>query len=177
MQVIIDACKDGSLNAEITAVVTSKPESGAASRSKSAGIPCYVSGLDLPKNGDATENRTLKLLKESEVEWVLLLGYTRKIETRIISEFRNRIINTHPSLLPKFGGKGFYGRKVHQAVFDSGEKITGATIHLVNEEYDSGKILSQITVEVLPDDSPETIERRVKEAEKAQLVRVLKTLW
>ena len=107
----------------------------------------------------------------------MLLGYTRKISSTILSNFRDRVVNTHPSLLPKFGGKGFFGKKVHQAVLDSGESITGVTVHLVDEEYDSGKILSQVEIQVEINDSLEALEQRVKQAEKKHLIGVLKRLW
>ena len=117
------------------------------------------------------------LLKQSKIDWILLLGYTKKIGSELLAAFNNRIINTHPSLLPKYGGKGFYGRKIHEAVLASGDILTGATVHLVNEEYDSGEILSQIAVPVLPKDSATTLEARVKKTEKAHLIKVLNELW
>ena len=177
MSYIHEACQSGNLQADILLLVSNKTHSGATERAKRHSIDFYL--FDTGKNKDTfkTEGDLVSLLKQSKIDWILLLGYTRKIGPKLLSEFNNKIINTHPSLLPKYGGKGFYGRKIHQAVLASGDILTGATVHLVNEEYDSGEILSQIEVPVLPDDSVTTLEARVKETEKAHLVAVLNELW
>ena len=177
MSYIHEACQSGNLPADILLLVSNKTHSGATERAKRHSIDFYL--FDTGKNKDTfkTEGDLVRLLKQSKIDWILLLGYTRKIGPKLLSAFNNKIINTHPSLLPKYGGKGFYGRKIHQAVLASGDILTGATVHLVNEEYDSGEILSQIEVPVLPDDSVTTLEARVKETEKAHLVAVLNELW
>ena len=177
MTKIHEACQNGDLPADILLIVSNKGHSGAIKRAKQHLIDSYLFDTDNNENNIKTENDLIDLLKHSRIDWILLLGYTRKIGPKLLTEFHNRIINTHPSLLPKYGGKGFYGRKIHEAVLASGDILTGATVHLVNEEYDSGEILSQIEIPVLSTDSVTTLEARVKETEKAHLVAVLKELW
>ena len=174
---IHEACQRGNLPAEILLIISNKVHSGAIERAKRHAIDSYL--FDTGNNEDTikTESDLVGLLKQSKIDWILLLGYTRKIGPKLLTAFNNRIINTHPSLLPKYGGKGFYGRKIHEAVLASGDILTGATVHLVNEEYDSGEILSQIAVPVLPKDSATTLEARVKKTEKAHLIKVLNELW
>tara|TARA_E500000331_G_scaffold244617_1_gene235094 strand:+ start:341 stop:943 length:603 start_codon:yes stop_codon:yes gene_type:complete len=177
MTKIHKACQRGNLPAEILLIISNKAHSGAIERAKRHAIDSYL--FDTGNNEDTikTESDLVGLLKQSKIDWILLLGYTRKIGPKLLTAFNNRIINTHPSLLPKYGGKGFYGRKIHEAVLASGDILTGATVHLVNEEYDSGEILSQIAVPVLPKDSATTLEARVKKTEKAHLIKVLNELW
>ena len=177
MTKIHEACQRGNLPAEILLIISNKAHSGAIERAKRHAIDSYL--FDTGNNEDTikTESDLVGLLKQSKIDWILLLGYTRKIGPKLLTAFNNRIINTHPSLLPKYGGKGFYGRKIHEAVLASGDILTGATVHLVNEEYDSGEILSQIDVPVLPNDSATTLEARVKKTEKAHLIKVLNELW
>ena len=177
MTKIHEACQRGNLPAEILLIISNKAHSGAIERAKRHAIDSYL--FDTGNNEDTikTESDLVGLLKQSKIDWILLLGYTRKIGPKLLTAFNNRIINTHPSLLPKYGGKGFYGRKIHEAVLASGDILTGATVHLVNEEYDSGEILSQIEVPVLPKDSATTLEARVKKTEKAHLIKVLNELW
>ena len=177
MSYIYEACQSDNLPADILLLVSNKTHSGATGRAKRHSIDFYLFDTDKNKDTFKTEGDLVSLLKQSKIDWILLLGYTRKIGPKLLSAFNNRIINTHPSLLPKYGGKGFYGRKIHEAVLASGDILTGATVHLVNEEYDSGEILSQIEVPVLPSDSVTTLEARVKETEKAHLVAVLNELW
>jgi phosphoribosylglycinamide formyltransferase-1 len=100
----------------------------------------------------------------------------KKLGPMLLERFHNRIINTHPALLPKFGGQGFYGRRVHQAVLDAGEQETGATVHLVEADYDSGPILSQVRIAVRPTDTVEELEERVKTAERKLLIATLQEL-
>ena len=177
MTKIHKACQRGNLPAEILLIISNKVHSGAIERARRHAIDSYL--FDTGNNEDTikTESDLVGLLKQSKIDWILLLGYTRKIGPKLLTAFNNRIINTHPSLLPKYGGKGFYGRKIHEAVLASGDILTGATVHLVNEEYDSGEILSQIAVPVLPKDSATTLEARVKKTEKAHLIKVLNELW
>ena len=123
------------------------------------------------------EKIILKEIKKYKISLICLAGYMKIISKNFINNCGKKIINIHPSLLPKFGGKGFFGRKVHQAVLDSGDLATGATVHLVNEEYDSGKILGQVEVPVKLEDSIESLEKRVKLAEKKYLIEILQALW
>jgi len=177
MQTVYQNCANNHLNAEVVLLISNQKNSGATRFARSKGIPLYIIETELAENQTAADEALIKELLASNIDWILLLGYTRKIGSKVLSTFKDLIINTHPSLLPKFGGKGFFGRKVHQAVLDSGDLATGATVHLVNEEYDSGKILGQVEVPVKLEDSIESLEKRVKQAEKKYLIEILQALW
>lgn len=166
LQAIIDAIKEKKLNAEIKIVISNTSEAYGLTRAKEANINYYV------LNDYKDEKELYNKLKESDVDLVVLAGYLKIIPINVIRDFK--IINTHPALLPKYGGKGMYGMNVHRAVVENHEKETGATIHFVNEEYDKGKIISQTKVRVFKKDTPEDVSARVQKAEKIQLIKVLK---
>ncbi|MFA5788151.1 MAG: formyltransferase family protein, partial [Actinomycetota bacterium] len=125
---------------------------------------------------DALDAAILEALVEHEVGVVVLAGYMKKIGPRTLARFRGRILNTHPALLPEFGGQGMYGRLVHEAVLAAEECESGATIHLVDDEYDHGPIVAQCRVPVLPDDSPESLAERVQKAERRLWVDTLQAI-
>ena len=166
LQAIIDAIKNKELDSKINIVISNTEEAYALTRAKEANINNYV----LKDYKD--ENELYEVLKEADVDLVVLAGYLKLIPLKVIKEFT--IINTHPALLPKFGGKGMYGMNVHRAVVENHEKVTGATLHFVNEEYDKGKIIAQTKVRVLKKDTPEDVSAKVQAAEKIQLINVLK---
>jgi phosphoribosylglycinamide formyltransferase-1 len=173
LQAVMDACANGKLNAQIALVISNNSNSGAMQRAQDSDIPTlHLSGKT---HGDdaAVDDAMLEALNNAGVTWVLLLGYMKKLGPKTLAAFNGRIINTHPALLPKFGGKGFYGRKVHEAVIAAGETESGATIHLVDMEYDEGPKLSQVRVPVRPQDTVETLEHRVKHAEQKLLINTL----
>ena len=173
LQAVMDACGDGSLAAEVALVISNNSNSGAMSRAQEAGIAtCHISGKTHPGE-DAADQALLAALHDAEIDWVLLLGYMKKLGEGTIAAFQGRIINTHPALLPKFGGQGFFGRKVHEAVLAAGEEVSGATIHLVSSEYDTGPMLSQVKVPVHDNDTVDSLEARVKAAEQKLLVNTL----
>ncbi len=176
LQAVLDACADGSLDAEVTLVVSNNSSSGAIRRATEAGVPTmHLSGKTHP-DPDAHDEALLQALTEAKVEWVLLLGYMKKLGQRTLSTFNGRIINTHPALLPKFGGQGYFGRKVHEAVIEAGESESGATVHLVDVEYDTGPLLSQVRVPVVPGETVESLEAKVKAAEQKLLIHTLAEL-
>lgn len=115
-------------------------------------------------------------LSGAAVDYIVLAGYMKKMGPRVLSSFAGRIINTHPALLPKFGGRGMYGRRVHEAVLASGERVTGVTVHLVTAEYDEGPVVAQVEVPVHADDTVESLAERVQERERELLVETLRTL-
>lgn len=166
LQAIIDAIKDKKLDAEIKIVISNTKDAYGLKRAEEAGINNYV------LNDYKDEKELYNKLKESEIDLIVLAGYLKMIPINVIRDFT--IINTHPALLPKYGGKGMYGMNVHKAVVENHEKETGATIHFVNEEYDKGKIISQTKVKVFKKDTPEDVSARVQKAEKIQLIKVLK---
>jgi phosphoribosylglycinamide formyltransferase-1 len=173
LQAVLDACANGEIDAQVALVVSNNSQSGAMRRATAAGVPTvHLSAKTHPDEFERDE-AMLRALREAHVEWVLLLGYMKKLGAQTQQAFVGHILNTHPALLPKFGGKGFYGRKVHEAVLNAGETESGATVHLVDAEYDTGPLLAQVRVPVKSNDSVETLENRVKTAEQKLLVSTL----
>ncbi len=148
-------------NAEICCVISNNPDAGALQYAKEHSIPAiHLSRLQF--DTDEEFNSTIiKILGKHQVNFIVLAGYLKKIDASVIKKFKNRIVNIHPALLPKYGGKGMYGMHVHDAIIASGDKITGATVHLVDEEYDHGQILLQETVPVAESDTAETLAEKV----------------
>lgn len=176
LQAVIDACTQGDLAAEVVMVISNNSSSGALARAETAGIgTAHISTRTHPDEM-ALDQAVLTALEQARVDCVLLLGYMKKLGSNTLAAYQGRILNTHPALLPKFGGQGFFGRKVHEAVLAAGERETGATIHLVDAEYDTGPLLSQVRVPVRQDDSVETLEQRVKTAEQKLLIQTLREM-
>jgi len=161
MQAIIDACRAGKLHAAPVVVISNNGDSRALERARAEGIPNYcLSGKTHP-DPEGLDRAILDTLILHKVDVVALAGYMKKLGPGTLARFRGRILNIHPALLPKHGGKGMYGIHVHEAVIAAGEKESGVTVHLVNEEYDRGPILAQVRVPVMPDDTPEKLAERV----------------
>jgi phosphoribosylglycinamide formyltransferase-1 len=181
MQAILDACKiglpDGSkLNAVPSVVISNNSASMSLSRARSEGIPAYhVSSANYAYE-DEIDQAILDILKKHYVNLVVLAGYMKKLGPLVLKNFKNHILNIHPALLPEHGGKGMYGIRVHEAVIAAGEKESGPTIHLVDELYDHGRILAQLKVPVLPDDTPETLAARVLIAEHSLYPMTIKKI-
>lgn len=176
LQALIDASKSGALTARVALVVSSRRDAYGLERAAREGIASFV--FRMKKNASAEEAGELLLdtLHKHRIDFIALAGYLSLIPSNVVRAYRNRIVNIHNALLPKFGGKGMFGRHVHEAVIASGEKESGPTVHLVDEVYDHGKILEQVWVPVLPDDTPETLAARVLEQEHALYPRVLQKL-
>ncbi len=173
-QAVIDSCADGTLDATVALVVSNNSASGALRRAQEADLTnAHISSKT---HAVGEDEALLAALQEAGTDWVLLLGYMKKLGDKTLAAFNGRILNTHPALLPKFGGKGFFGRKVHEAVLEAGEQETGATIHLVDTEYDTGPLLAQVKVPVRSDDTVERLEERVKAAEQKLLINTLAEL-
>lgn len=164
-QSIIDAVESGFLTAEIALLVASRPDAGALNRAARHGIPAEVITPEQFPSEPAYTEALLDLLQRYGTDLIALAGYMKKIPVDVVRAYHNRMLNVHPSLLPAFGGQGMYGRRVHQAVLDYGARWTGATIHIVDEEYDNGPIVLQEPVRVEQDDTAETLARRVLEVE------------
>ncbi len=161
MQAIIDACAKDEINGSVCVVICNNSNAGAVEKAERAGIPVYhLSSKNYPGNNDLDE-AILIVLKKYKVNIVALAGYMKKLGTMVLKEYRNRILNIHPALLPKHGGKGMYGMIVHEAVINEGDKESGATVHLVNENYDEGGILSQVIVPVAKTDTPEVLAAKI----------------
>jgi phosphoribosylglycinamide formyltransferase 1 len=176
LQAVVEACRGRELDAELVLVISNNSRSLALARAAEQGIPVAHLSSKTHPDPDSLDQAMLDALQAARPDWVVLAGYMRHLGPKTTEAFRNRILNTHPSLLPKYGGRGFYGRRVHQAVLDAGDTESGATVHLVNEEYDAGPILAQVRVPVRPDDTAETLEERVKAAERKLIVATLREL-
>ena len=165
LQAIIDACADGSLDAEIRVVISNNSRSLALERARRANIPtAHLSSVTHP-DPECLDAAIADTLTSHGVQLIALAGYMRKLGPRTLSRYRNRILNIHPALLPKFGGQGMYGERVHAAVLAAGESISGVSVHLVDEEYDRGPVIAQAEVPVLSDDTPDTLAARILERE------------
>lgn len=165
LQALIDAQKRGELGrGEIKLVISNRKNAYALQRAENNGIEtAYVK---MRRGDSACENELFELLQKKGIDMLVLAGYLAILGENIINAYRNRIINIHPSLIPSFCGMGYYGLKVHEAALEYGVKVTGATVHYVNEIADGGKIILQKAVDVHEDDTPETLQLRVmQEAE------------
>lgn len=156
LQAVIDGCENKSINGEIKVVISNKSDVYGLERAKKHNIKALC---------EKEEDKIIEILKENEVELVILAGYLKIVSPKLVSEYRNRIINIHPSLIPAFCGKGYYGEKVHQGVIDYGAKVTGATVHFVDEGADTGPIIMQKTVEVKQDEDAKKLAARVLKVE------------
>lgn len=164
LQALIDRQKKGDLgNGEITLVIASNPQAYALERAKNEGITSAVVSRKACQDSAEFDGKILALLQEHDIQLVVLAGFLSILGKPVIDAYPNRIINIHPSLIPSFCGKGFYGLKVHEAALAYGVKVTGATVHYVNEIPDGGNIILQKAVEIQPDDTPEILQRRVME--------------
>lgn len=164
LQAIIDNTKDGILkDIEIVLVLSSSPSAYALTRAADNGIPSVVMrAADYPSR-EQWDTEMAECVKKSGAELIVLAGYLSLLGPKTVSMYSNRIINIHPSLIPSFCGAGMYGIKPHKAALARGVKVSGATVHFVNENYDEGPILLQKSAEVLPDDTPEVLQKRIME--------------
>jgi len=164
---ILDAQKAGRLtHTKVEVVISSKPGVYALERAKQHGVPAVV----VEKGAEAP---LLQALSDHRIDLLLLAGYLRKLSPAVIQRFRNRILNIHPALLPKYGGAGLYGHHVHEAVLKAGEKESGCSVHVVDEEFDHGPVLAQSRVPVLPNDTPDTLAQRVLAEEHKLYPRII----
>lgn len=176
LQAIIDKIASGEIrNVEISEVIASNDSAFAIERAKKAGIPSTV--ISKKVLGDAYDDATLTELNRLGVDLVVLAGFLSMLGPKTVEAYSNRIINIHPALIPAFCGKGMYGIRPHEAVLAKGVKISGATVHFVNEHYDEGPIILQKAVDVLPDDTPETLQKRImKECEQVILPKAIQLI-
>ena len=161
---IIKRNKEGFLRSEISLVV-SNHECEAIEKSRSAGIRTKILDPRSLENETEFGNLLLEVLRKNQIEFIVLAGFLKMIPEVVVKAFQNKIINVHPALLPSFGGKGMYGMKVHQSVIDYGCKVSGATVHLVDSEYDRGPVVLQRCVPISDDDTPETLASKIHQLE------------
>lgn len=150
---------------EVSFVLTNNASAPIIESAQKEGIHVIVRSNEWTTNGASL----LEICEENGVDWVVLAGYLRLIPSSFLERYHNRVINLHPSLLPKYGGKGMYGRKVHEAVLANDELISGITIHFVNERFDEGRIIAQFTCEIEPDETVETLEKKIHQLEHSYL--------
>ena len=162
LQAVIDGCENKSINGEVRVVISNKENAYGLERARNHNIKAIC---------EKDEDKIIEVLKENEIELVILAGYLKIVSPKLVNEFRNKMINIHPSLIPSFCGKGYYGEKVHQGVIDYGAKVTGATVHFVDEGADTGPIIMQKTVEVKQDDDIKKLAKRVLEVEHEILTK------
>lgn len=164
LQALIDAQKSGVLKSgEIVLVISNNPNAYALTRAADAGIEALCISKRELGSQESFEEAILAALREHDIDLIVLAGFMSILSGNFTGQYENRIINVHPALIPSFCGKGFYGLKVHEAALAYGVKVTGATVHFVNEIPDGGRIIMQKAVSVLPDDTPETLQKRVME--------------
>lgn len=162
LQAVIGNCENKTINGKVEVVISNKSEAFGLKRAKNHNIKAVF---------ENEEDKIIEILKENKVELVVLAGYLKIISPKLVNEYKNRIINIHPSLIPAFCGKGYYGEKVHQGVIDYGAKVTGATVHFVDEGADTGPIIMQKTVEVKQDDNAKKLAARVLDVEHEILTK------
>ena len=173
LQALIDACAQGTLKAEIRAVISNNSKAFGLERARKAGIETFhISRVVYP---DEAEYQTviMEILEKLAVDLIVLAGYMKLLPSVAVKKYYGRIINIHPALLPKYGGPGMYGLKVHEAVLQSGDEFSGATVHMVDDRYDHGPILIQRRVPVEKDDTAETLAARVLDVEHQILLQAV----
>ena len=176
MQSILDACAEGRLNAEVRVVISNNSNARALDRAKAHSITTFHLSSVTHDEPDDLEEVILEKLESHEINVVVLAGYMKRIGPRLLTRFRGCVLNTHPALLPEYGGQGMYGDRVHEAVLAAGENESGATVHLVESDYDTGPVLSRTKVPVEERDTLETLRDRVQEAEREHYVEVLERI-
>lgn len=173
MQAIVDRIEDGRLDARIVLVISNNSGSGAIARAQRHGLPwAHMSGAT-HADPDSLDGAICRALSDAGADVVLLAGYMKKIGPTTLATFRGRILNIHPALLPRHGGKGMYGIHPHESVLAAGDTESGATVHVIQAEYDEGPILCQRRVPVLPGDTPQTLQQRVLKQEHVIYADVL----
>jgi phosphoribosylglycinamide formyltransferase-1 len=172
-QALLDQKTAGNLHVDFTMLISNNSKSGACERAKKYHIPVFhFTQAHFPNEYEYAQ-KLIQLLDHYKVELIILAGYMKKLPSELIDHYRYRIVNIHPGLLPAFGGKGMYGHHVHQAVLEYGAKVSGVTVHFVDEEYDHGPVILQETVQVMDNDTAETLAARVLALEHASYWRAI----
>jgi phosphoribosylglycinamide formyltransferase-1 len=169
LQSIIDACYAGTLDVEIVLVVSNNRDSGALVRARDSGLPWLHLSASTHPDAAELDRAIADALTNAGTDLVVLAGYMKKIGPLTLRRFAGRMLNTHPALLPRYGGKGMYGKRVYEAVLANGEKETGVSIHLVDDEYDTGPVIAQVAIPVEETDTVETLAQRLRMHEKILL--------
>lgn len=175
LQAILDACASGEIPGRVVVVIGTRRDAPAMERAQAAGVPTVVTSPRKYEGDEAGYGEVLlRALRRHDVGLICLAGYMRMLPAVVVDAYRGRIMNTHPALLPLFGGQGMYGERVHRAVLESGMKVSGCTVHFVDEQYDHGPIILQTAVPVQEDDTPQTLAARVLPAEHRTYVQAIR---
>ena len=173
LQCILDACADGRIPGMVVAVISNNGNARALSRAKVAGVPAHhLSSVTHPTQ-DTLDAAIVEALTAAQADIVFLAGYLKRLGPATLAAFRDRVLNTHPALLPKFGGQGMFGDRVFEAVLDAGESESGVSVHLVDDTYDTGRVIRQVRVPVEAKDCVESLKARVRECEGEVVVETL----
>jgi phosphoribosylglycinamide formyltransferase-1 len=173
---IIDACRAGDIKAEPVLLISNNADAGALAKARAAGLCAFHFSQKSYGSAGELDAAILATLEENKIDLIILAGYMRLLGKAILATYSGRVLNIHPALLPKFGGQGMYGMHVHRAVLAAGEVETGATVHLVTENYDEGPILAQKRVQIRPEDTPESLAGRVLPVEHALYIDTVKRI-
>ncbi|HEX4096952.1 MAG TPA: phosphoribosylglycinamide formyltransferase [Caulobacteraceae bacterium] len=176
MRAVLDAIKAGELNAEAKILIANNRDCAAVHTAEANGLPWRHISVTTEGSPEAADMAIAQALQGAGAELVVLSGYMRKLGPETLRRFRHRVLNIHPALLPRHGGQGLYGRRVHEAVRASGDAITGASIHLVDSDYDTGPVIAQVSAPVRPEDTVQDIEARVRALEPGLLVETLRRI-
>jgi phosphoribosylglycinamide formyltransferase-1 len=173
LQAVLDACASGRLPARVGVVISNNAAAGALRRARGAGVPGRHLSAATSGGGPPLDQALSETLREFASDWVLLAGYMKRLGPATLTRFAGRIINTHPALLPEFGGQGMFGANVHRAVLAAGRRTSGVSVHWVDENYDTGAVIAQVQVPVESGDTAESLARRVQAAERELVIEVL----
>jgi phosphoribosylglycinamide formyltransferase 1 len=173
LQCIVDACAAGRIRGKVVVVISNNGNSRALSRAKEAGIPAHHLSAVTHPSQDSLDAAISGALAAAQADVVFLAGYLKRLGPATLAAFRGRVLNTHPALLPKFGGQGMFGDRVFEAVLDAGESESGVSVHLVDDTYDTGRVIRQVRVPVEAKDCVESLKARVRECESEIVVQTL----
>jgi phosphoribosylglycinamide formyltransferase 1 len=173
LQAVLDACTSGRLPARVAVVISNNAAAGALRRARAAGVPARHLSAASAGGAGPLDLALSETLREFASDWVLLAGYMKQLGPVTLARFAGRIINTHPALLPEFGGRGMFGANVHRAVLAAGRRTSGASVHWVDENYDTGAVIAQVPVPVESGDSADSLAQRVQAAERELVIGVL----
>jgi len=176
LQAILDAERARKLDAVVRLVISNKADAYGLQRARKAGVRALHVSTKTEGSFDGVAKKMLQLFAEEQIDLIVLAGYLKLIHPEVVRKYSRRIVNIHPALLPKFGGKGMYGLKVHEAVLAANEKVSGVSVHFVDEVYDRGPVVAQRTVPVFAGDSPEDLQARVLVVEHRILPETISAL-
>lgn len=176
VQSIIDGCKSNIIRATPSVVISNNSQSGVLQRAQKANIPNYHVSANQFNNKHDLDIAILKILQDHGVNLVILAGYMKKLGAQVLNTYKGNILNIHPSILPKFGGKGMYGDNVHQAVLNSGDKKTGVSIHLVTKNYDKGPIIARTEITLTANETIDSLKQKVQKKEHELYVETLRKI-